>query len=447
MFYRKIIADLEKWSASKYRKSLVLRGARQVGKTTAVRMFAEQFDTFIELNLEEEKDRNLFSTGTDVQNLLNLIMISKNVRNSAGRVLLFIDEIQYSSNAMLSLRYFYEKMPEIYVIAAGSLLEVYLTKAGLEVSVGRIEYLWVYPVDFDEFLLAEKQQALVEQMNQVPYPEYAYQPLKEQFAKYCLIGGMPEAVKVWVETKDITQVCKVYESIIAAYYDDIAKYANSSEQVNIIRQIMEAAFFKIGKRITFDGFGDTAYGSRKVKDTFNLLTLVSLFHLFYPVTSYNIPLLPNHRKKPKLLSFDIGITNYMVGIQDKYYTEDNLNSIFKGAAMEQVVGQQLISMQQRYGYKLYYWVRDSRGASAEIDYLLVWNNQLIPIEVKAGKTGTMKSLFLFMEESDTTLAVRVYDGENNVETVQTKNGKQFTILHLHLGLLTKMFAYLHHYFG
>jgi len=442
MFYRKVITDLELWANSAYRKSLILRGARQVGKTTAVRMFAEQFDTFIELNLEEEADRALFISGTDVHKLYNLIKLAKNVVTTGKNVLLFIDEIQYSANAILGLRYFYEKMPDLFVIAAGSLLEAYLARQGLEVSVGRIEYLWVYPLDFEEFLQAQNQQALLQQISRIPYPDYAIQPLKEQFTQFCMVGGMPEAVKAWLETNDIVQVRRIQAGIIDTYTDDIGKYSSSRDQKDVILHVMKSAYFNICKRIGFDGFGETAYRSLAVKQAFMLLSQVSLFTLFYPTTAYNLPALPNFRKKPKLLAFDLGIVNYVAGIQDKYYSENTLHSIFKGAAMEQIVGQQLLSMQHRYSFTLKYWVRENRSSSAELDYLIEWHNMLIPVEVKSGKTGTMKSLFLFMQESDSTLAVRIYDGLSKWEKVVSSAGKEFMLLHLNLGLVTRIFDYL-----
>ncbi len=442
MFYRKVVSDMEAWSRSAYRKSLILRGVRQVGKTTAVRMFAEQFDTYIELNLEDEQDRELFITATDVVTLMNLIKLRKNISSTTGRVLLFIDEIQYSSNAMLSLRYFYERMPELFVIAAGSLLEAYLSKERMEVSVGRIEYLWVYPLDFDEYLQADHEAQLLDLMGSVPFPDYAEKYLHDQFNTFCTIGGMPEAVKVWIETQDIGKVRSVQSAIVQTYRDDVVKYTKSPDQSQVVLQIMHAAYFEIGRRITFEGFGQTSFKSLTVKNAFNLLSQVSLFHLLYPSTSWNIPLMPNMRKKPKLLAYDLGIVNYILGIQDKYYTEDSLHSIYKGNAMEQMVGQQLISMQNRHDFRLHFWVREARSSSAEVDFLISWQNRVIPIEVKAGKTGTMKSLFLFMQDSDSDIAVRLYDGKTKWERTACPNGKGFDLLHLNLGLLTRLFDHL-----
>jgi len=447
VFWRKLIDDLDAWSRSPYRKSLILRGARQVGKTTAVRMFAERFDLFIELNLEKEDDRALFFSGTDVQMIFNKIKIVRNVDTSRGKILLFIDEIQYSANALLSLRYFHELMPEIYVIGAGSLLEAYLAQGGLQISVGRIEYLWVYPLDFEEFLIATKMDQLLISISQIPFPEYLYSVLREKFSEFCMIGGMPEAVKIWQETRDIVYVRKAQGSIIDTYAEDVSKYTHNVSQKELILQIMQAAYYQIGKRITFTGFAGSDQRATAIKQAFRLLSQVNLFELLHPTSALSAPALPNLRKQPKLLAYDLGMVNYVLGIQDRYYGEADLHSIFRGAAMEQIVGQQLLGMQKRYHFNLCYWVREKRNSSAEIDFLLNWQGRLIPVEIKASKVGSMKSLFIFMEETAADIAVRIYDGITRWEFLSTASGKRFWLLNLHLGLTGRIFDYLQHRLG
>lgn len=442
VFWRKLIDDLEAWSRSPYRKSLILRGARQVGKTTAVRLFGQRFEQFIELNLEQEEDRALFFSGTDVRKVFNNIKIVKNIESSEARTLLFIDEIQYSPNAMLSLRYFHELMPEIFVVGAGSLLEAYLARGGLQVSVGRIEYLWVYPLDFEEFLNATGMNQLRLSLGQIPFPEYLYPTLKERVTEFCMVGGMPEPVKIWQETGDIVQVRKIQASIVETYAEDVGKYAANASQKELILQIMQAAYFQIGKRITYTGFAGSDQRATAISQAFRLLSQVNLFELLKPSSALTIPALPNPRRQPKLLAYDLGMVNYVVGIQDKYYGENDLHSIFKGAAIEQIVGQQLQGMQKRHNFILRYWVRDRRNSSAELDFLIDWGGKLIPIEVKAGKTGSMKSLFIFMEDSDADTGVRIYDGITRWERLSTASGKQFWLLNLHLGLTCRIFDHL-----
>jgi len=253
---------------------------------------------------------------------------------------------------------------------------------------------------------------------------------------------MPEAVKIWQETGDIVPVRRVQASIIDTFTDDVGKYATHDNQKELILQIMQAAYYQIGKQITFTNFAGSEQRASTIKQAFRLLARVNLFELLNPTTALSLPALPNLRRKPKLLAYDLGMVNYVVGIQDKYYGDIDLLSIFKGAAMEQIVGQQLLGMQKRYHFTLRFWVRETTNSSAELDFLIDWQGKLIPIEVKSGKTGSMKSLFIFMNSSEAELAVRIYDGITKWETLHTVSGKQFRLLNLHLGLTTKIFDYL-----
>jgi predicted AAA+ superfamily ATPase len=442
VFQRKILFELQQWSASPYRKSLILRGARQVGKTTAVRMFAKEFDTFIELNLEDEADRRVFISGTDAQTVYNLMLLRKEIRQVGNRVLIFIDEIQNSPEALLSLRYFYEKLPELYIIAAGSLLDVYLRRNRLEVSVGRVEYLWMYPCDFEEYLQAAGYEQILTLVQKIPFPDYAYPVLREKFMEFALIGGMPEAIQIWLETKSIIEVRSILNNVLQAYRDDAVKYAVSPEQANVLQHIMNTAYSEVGKQITFEGFGGSDFKSQTIKSAFLLLEQSSIIKMLYPYTSTVLPTVPNRTKRPKLLFLDTGFINMQANIQAEYFSSPNLNSIYKGIAMEHLIGQQLISMQKPAGFELGFWVRNARSSSAEVDYVLIWNNQMIPVEVKSGKTGTLKSLFLFMEEAEHNIAVRIYDGVTNWEKHKTPKGKEFNLLNLNLGLTTRVCRYL-----
>ena len=442
MYNRQILSELDDWSKSAFRKVLILRGARQVGKTTAVRMFAESFDTYIELNLELQDDLQVFETFTTVQRLYNLILLKKQVAHSKDRVLLFIDEIQYSANAMRSLRYFHEEMPELYVIAAGSLLEIYLYREKLEISVGRVEYRWMYPMNFEEYLLANGDQGLLKLIMERPFPSYALPVLRERFVQYALVGGMPEAVKVWLTTKDISQVRNCFDSLLHAYQDDILKYAHSTDQAIVIRHIFDTSFSEMGKQITYEGFGGSAFKSQAVKSAFQLLERASFITLLYPYTSSILPAVPQLRRRPKLIMLDTGLLNHQARVMEDYFTQPNLHSIYKGIAMEHLVGQLLSSVKAQNRFDLSFWVRDARGSTAEIDYVLIYRGKMIPIEVKAGKTGSLKSLMLFMDSVDHDLAVRIYDGEVGWEQITSPAGKPFRLLNLHLGLTARVCDYL-----
>ena len=442
MFYRHILADFKQWSESKHRKPLILRGARQVGKTTAVRMFGKSFDTFIELNLEDQADRDLFVSGTDVQAVFNLILVAKKKKLTGKRTLLFIDEIQNSSEAMLSLRYFFEKMPEIFVIAAGSLLDIYIRRNRLEISVGRIEYLWMYPCTFDEFLMATGQDNLLSLMKNIPYPDNAYSILKKNFSDFALIGGMPEVIQRWSESNNLAEVRKVQSDILLSFSEDAVKYAATADQANVLKHILRVVYSEVCGQVTFEGFGKSDFKSQQIKNSIALLEQASLLHLLYPYTSADLPTIPKRSRRPKLLFLDTGFINLQANIQADYFTATNLNSIYKGIAMEHLFGQQLISMQKQHDFELGFWVREKRGSSAEIDFVIIKNNEMIPVEVKSGKTGSLKSLLLFMDEAPHKTAVRIYDGKTGWEKHKTPNGKEFNLLNLNLGLAQEIFRYL-----
>jgi len=442
MYNRKIGEALSAWADSPYRKTLLLRGARQVGKTTAVRMFSKSYDTYIELNLEEDGDREIFEKETDVERLYNYILLSKRIASPGKRVLLFIDEIQNSAKAIHSLRYFYEKKPGLYVVAAGSLLEMYLTKSRIGLAVGRVENLWMHPMDFDEFLEAAGQTDLLQAMHEIPCPDYVTRVAREWFMQYALIGGMPEVVKVYLETGDITQVRNLMKNLLITYSDDMIKYANTREQAEIIRFVWEHIPLETGKQISFNLFGGSSYKTQTIKSAMLLLEHSSLLKLVYPFTTYELPTLPVKTKKPKLLILDTGLLNYMAGVQDEYFGVENLNSIYKGIAMEHLVGQLLTANIKDSFLPLSFWVRDKRGSSAEIDYVLAWEKHLIPIEVKAGSSGSLKSMMIYMRESNSDLAIRIYDGEYSLQEITLDTGKKFRLLNLPLPLSCRILEYI-----
>jgi len=445
MFKRKIDYALREWSDSPYRKPLLLRGARQVGKTTAVRMFSQSFDTFIELNLEHEGDRELFEKETDIARLYNYILLKKGITNAGKRVLLFIDEIQNSPKAIHSLRYFYEQKPSLHVIAAGSLLEMFLTRSRIGLAVGRIENLWMHPMDFAEFLEAAGQAALLSAMKEIPCPDYVCKVARDWFLQYALIGGMPEVVKIYLETNDISQVHNIIKNLLITYSDDMIKYAKNKEQAEIIRYVWEHIPLEVGKQVSFNLFGGSSYKTHTVKNAMLLLEQSSLVKLIYPYTTYELPSLPVKTKKPKLLMLDTGLLNYMAGVQEEYFGINNLNSIYKGIAMEHLVGQLLTANRKDSFLPLSFWVRDKRGSSAEMDYVISWKRQLIPLEVKAGSSGSLKSLMQFMHESSSNLAIRAYDGDFSIQEINLDSGKMFKLLNLPLPLVGMIHDYIEKY--
>lgn len=442
MFKRTIVKELEKWAKKKNRKPLVIRGARQVGKTTIVNQFAQKFEQYIYLNLELPADRKPFENFKDLETLVQSLFFLKDKEYSKRKkTLLFIDEIQEVPEAFNILRFFYEQMPEIPVIAAGSLLETIFDNK-LSFPVGRVEFLVVRPVSFIEFLEASGELQSLEQINHIPLKPFAHEKLLNLFHTYALIGGMPEIVKEYSETKDITSLGTLYDSLIASYLDDVEKYAHTNTQVQIIRHVIKASYFEAGKRIKFHGFGKSGYGSKEVGEALRTLEKALLLSLIYPTTNTQLPIIPELQKSPRLQLLDTGLMNYAAGIQKEIIGTTDLNKVYQGTVIEHLVGQELLACNYNALSALNFWVRKKTTSTAEVDYVIAHDGKLLPIEVKSGKEGKLKSLHLFMDESPNKIAIRFYAGELSVTEVTTQTGKKYHLLNLPYYLVSQLPKYI-----
>lgn len=442
MFKRTVVKELEKWATKKNRKPLVIRGARQVGKTTVVKQFAANFEQYIYLNLELAADRKPFENYTDLETLVQSLFFLKDQEYvKRKKTLLFIDEIQEVPQAFGLLRFFYEQMPEIPVIAAGSLLETIFDNK-LSFPVGRVEFLVVRPVSFIEFLEAIGQRSALEQLTHVPLKPFAHEKLLKLFHTYALIGGMPEIVKEYAETKDITALNTLYDSLIASYIDDVEKYAHSNAQVQVIRHTIKASYFEAGKRIKLQGFGKSNYGSKEMGEALRTLEKALLVSLVYPTTNAKLPIVPELQKSPRLHLLDTGLMNYAAGIQKEIIGTADLNTVYQGTVIEHLVGQELLADNFNALSALNFWVREKTTSTAEVDYVIAHEGKLIPIEVKSGKEGKLKSLHLFMDESPNTVAVRFYAGEFLISHVTTQSGKKYRLLNLPYYLVSQVKHYI-----
>ena len=442
MFNRKIIKELENWALRENRKPLILRGARQVGKTTLINQFSKQFDEYIYLNLETDEDKKLFYNFKNVDELVQAIFFIKNKKfNKNSKTLLFIDEIQESPKAIEMLRYFYEKIPELFVVAAGSLLEsVFNFKVNY--PVGRVEYLVLRPVSFIEYLEAIGEQTAIEQLGNIPLENFAYEKLMKLFHTYALIGGMPEVIKYYSENKELTGLKNIYESLITSYLDDVEKYATNSTRAVILRHTIRSCFTEAGRRIKFQGFGNSNYKSREIGEALKTLEQTLLINLIYPITAQVLPMIPNKKKSPRLQILDTGLLNYFAGIQQDIIQTNDLNNIYKGTVIEHLVGQELLSSQYNAMSSLHFWVRDKNSSSAEIDFLFPYQNKLIPVEVKSGKEGTLKSLHLFMDHAPHNIAIRLYSGGFRISEIKSQLGISFKLINLPYFLTSQIEKYI-----
>lgn len=432
MLKRHIIEKLEGWSRKPNRKPLVLRGARQVGKTTAVKIFASQFDVFIKLNLEKIDELSLFNRGDSFEKVLEAICFIHGIQAKeivSKRTLIFIDEIQNSPEAVALLRYFYEDAPHLFVIAAGSLLENILD-THISFPVGRVEFLQMHPFTFEEYLWAMGESAAAEMLTQTPVHGYAHQKMRDLFKRYTLIGGMPEVVDNYREYSDLLAVNEIYESLLIAYIEDIEKYSNRDSIAPVLRHIITTAFSEVGSRIKFGGFGNSNYSAKMVKEAFAILQKAFLFQVIYPTTEMTLPIVPNIKKAPRLHALDTGLIIFFTKMQKVLFASKDISSVYSGKIIEHIVGQEIYATSNSPLFSLNYWVREKSQSNAEIDYVVPYNNYLIPVEVKTGASGRLRSLHSFVDAAPHQIAVRIYGGEFSVEDISTITGKPFKLLNI-----------------
>lgn len=432
MFDRIAIQYLRQWAEKEERKPLVLRGARQVGKTTLVRLFAREFDTFIYMNLEEKENAELFAADYSFEDLLAGIYLKANVlQDSSKRTLIFIDEIQNEPKAVQTLRYFYEKRPDIYVIAAGSLLESLMGRH-ISFPVGRVEYMALHPCTFVEFLRAMGQNLMADSIEKISLPASLHLSAMEWYKKYMIVGGLPEAVANYAEYKDIVRLNGVFNSLLSGYRDDVEKYASKPKEQDAIRYILNYGWTAAGHRIQFAKFTGSTFKAAEAGNAFRTLEKTLLLELVYPQTTASFPILPDLKKSPKLLWLDTGLVNYVAGMQEELLFSKDTDELWNGDIAEHIVGQELLSSTVTFGEKRMFWVRDAKNSQAEVDFLIRYKSHLLPIEVKTGNNAKLRSLHLFMDESKEKVALRLWNGPMTSDMVTTQNGKVFTLFNIPL---------------
>lgn len=432
MFERIAIRYLRSWATKEERKPLVLRGARQVGKTTLVELFAQDFDTYIYLNLEERENAELFAADYSFEDLLAGIYFKANKQQDANkRTLIFIDEIQNEPKAVQVLRYFYEKRPDLYVIAAGSLLESLMGRH-ISFPVGRVEYMALHPCTFVEFLKAMGQNVIAEQIEQVSLPASLHSHAMDLFKKYMIVGGLPEAVANYAQFNDLVRLNGVFNSLLSGYRDDVEKYANKPKEQDAIRYILNYGWTAAGHRIQFAKFTGSTFKAAEAGNAFRTLEKTLLLELVYPLTSSSLPILPDLKKSPKLLWLDTGLVNYVAGMQEDLLFNKDADELWNGDIAEHVVGQELLGATYNFGEKRMFWVRDAKNSQAEVDFLIRYKSHLLPIEVKTGNNAKLRSLHLFMEESKETIALRLWNGPMTSDTIPKSNGETFTLYNIPL---------------
>ncbi len=443
-FKRRLFQQLLDWKKSTDRKPLIIRGARQVGKSTLVTQLGRTYSHFITLNLEKKEYKRIFENIERTSDILNAIFLQTNTPKNERETLLFIDEIQESPKAIQQLRYFYEEYPELHVIAAGSLLEFAMREVA-SFPVGRVRQIVLHPFDFGEYLLALDLENAAEELNKIPAEDYAHSTLLKHFNDYAVIGGMPEAIKRFVEQKTMANLPEIYDDLWQSYREDVEKYAQNVKERNVIRYIMETAASE-KDRITFAGFANSNYSAREVGEAFRSLDRARIIQLIYPFTGHQPPIVPDIKRKPRLQFLDTGLLNHALGHQGQMVGIENLHSFFSGKIIQHLVVQEVMAQFPSPMFKPMFWVREKANSSSEVDLVLQAGKHIVPIEVKSGKQGRLRSLHQFMDHADHPYAVRLLANHFSVEEVKTPAGTLFYLMNLPYYLASKLPEYIQWFF-
>ncbi len=399
---RLIDYHLKIWKDGSYRKPLLLRGARQVGKTYAVRELGKSFDNFVEINLElEQRALRVFEEDLHPERIIQELSLIARKPIHPGKTLLFLDEIQAAPKALIALRYFYEMMPELHVIAAGSLLDFAIKKVG--VPVGRVMALYMYPLSFVEYLVAMERTILLEALlvHSIEHEisEIAHTQLLELLGEYLVFGGMPQAVQQWRDTKNPLESSKTHAMLLDFYHQDFGKYARSA-QVKYVEIIFEHVPMQLGKKFKYS-LVEGDYRKRELAPALDLLVTAGVSHKIFSSAGQGVPLGAQIDPQDyKAMFLDVGLCQTALKLDVAGFFLDPLAEfVNKGSLVEAFIGQEMLVYGDvnRKG-QLYYWHRESRTAQAEVDYLIQRQGQVVPIEVKSGLGRTLKSLQLFLEE-------------------------------------------------
>jgi predicted AAA+ superfamily ATPase len=405
---RTLIEKLQKWLFSKDRKPMLLRGARQVGKTWLVRQLAKENDlVLIECNFEKKPELATLFESNEPKVILSHLESTYNQSIDPRTSLLFLDEIQASPDLLSKLRWFAEEMPELAVVAAGSLLEFVLAEHEFSMPVGRINYGYVEPLSFQEFLQAHDQTKLIDFIKNFSLKEKIplalHEKLSEFFMEYMRVGGLPAAVSNFAEQHSFIEVEQIHHDLLSSYRDDFAKYAGKISLSRLDELLNKLPFF-LGKKFIYQHV-NKEISTAAIKQALQLLIKAKLCSPIYCTSANGVPLAAEIREREFKMAFlDVGLANTALGLKIR----TPLELINQGAISEQVVAQLLRTTNPFYVEPaLYYWAREEKGSAAELDYVVAHEGKIIPIEVKAGSTGSLKSLHVFMGLKKRELAIRI----------------------------------------
>lgn len=408
MIKRNIYQHLLAWKEQKKHKPLIVHGARQTGKTYIVEQLGATFTNFVVINCEANGAvKKIFTQDLSIPRIVRDLALFTEQKIIPGKTLLFFDEAQEIPEVLKALRYFYEELPELHVIVAGSLLDFVLENIG--VAVGRVSFLYLYPVSFLEFLnmtyssLAEE---ILQHEIDVPLAEPIHNKLLQCLAIYFAVGGMPEALQCWIDTQDLAACNKIHHELINSYRQDFQKYAKK-HQIKYIDLLFDRVPLFQGKVFKYSNISQD-YRKRELMPALELLVKAQVVSLIKCSAGNGVPLGAEVKlNKFKAIFLDIALAQAVLGLNTKEWILNAHETLVnQGAVVEAFVGQELLAYSDpSVKANLYYWQREAHSSNAEIDYLIE-KNGVIPVEVKSGTTGTLRSLHMFLQSKNTPYGIR-----------------------------------------
>lgn len=428
MISRKIISHLENWAGTILRKPLLIEGAFGTGKSFLVMQFANKFPQFIHIDLRELSWQNFFLKQSSVNEILSGLFFLTGKSPAVKRTMIFLDEVQESPSAIKWINELNTRRPDLFLIAAASRQAPSLAEWPGDNTTPR-SHFFMFPCTFSEFLEGLGDPGLTESYREVPIPALLHEKLMNKFHLYTLIGGMPEIIQKYFQERHLSGLKSVYEKIQEQHLDEIDRVARSTKHKEILRFTLQNAFPYAATRLKFTNFCNSSYKSREMGESFRQLEKLRLLKLVYPATGTLSPLAGDATRFPRLQMLDTGLVNYFSGIQKQLFHSNDMNALFKGQIARQVVGQELLAADPLQD-KIHFWIRQKLQSTAEVDFIFTYNDMVIPVEIKSGEPGRLRSLHQFMDESPHPFAIRLYAGPLSIRQVRTIRGNNFFLMSL-----------------
>ncbi len=427
MYQRLVIDTLSR------NKPFCILGARGVGKTTLIRDFADKFSNCIRIDLETAVDREIFKQDGAREDTLRAISFLKEKEVRGNGTLIVLDELGICPEAIRWAGGQADgrtggRADGPFIVGVSSIMTKEL-KALIDPVSGSMEGRYLHPFSFEEFLLVMDDTAVLEAFREVPVPYYAYDKLLNYFHLYSLIGGMPEITREYAANHNLTGLKKIYGLLEERFIQTLPDVTSGTKSRNLALEVLQNTYPYAATRISFNRFGNLEKGSREISQVFKALEQTFFIRLIYPVTSASLPPLRDTSKFPRLQLLDIGLVNYFSGIQKPLFQSHDMNAIFEGQIARQVVGQEILATMPETGGPDF-WVRNKPQSTAMVDFVIPFDGMMIPVLVRSGEAGRLRSLHQFIDESPHPFAVRLYAGKPGIQQSVTLRNKRYYLLSL-----------------